>query len=736
MNYILKLKIKTQFVIYFTIFSLVIILSTSYFYVNKYKHDILLLHEKYGKSIIQNISPLILTDIIVEDYFRIQKTITKVCRDNNDIERIIVVDDYGMIISDTDMVNLSKKFVWDNNSNLSIFSMDLSVGKSRYGKVYLVLNKKRIKDELNNLYARVIFSSLIFLLVSILIGNILSKFFSNPIQILLRDIENYKNRNLINDAKDIVAPHEILILYRNFYEFINIIQDREDQLKLSFDEIKNMREFIQQIVDSLPFTIVTYNSQFDVTFCNNRLYQMFDISDPIINKNILEILEDKKLVELVALLKSSDEIEQKRFQFKAIPKKFFNISIFKIETSKGLQIGLLIDDVTVDVEKDNMIFHAQKMDALGVLAGGVAHDINNVLSAMKNVLTAIEMMDHPDEIKPMLKILEKAIYRGSNIVRQILLFSRKQDVQYKSVDIAKVIDGVVGILKSTADKSIEIKTEIDGDSYNVFGDGNQLEQAILNICINACHAMTIMRKDGKKGGLLTIKLGHYKNQRNNILNCVDKNYIIISISDTGVGIPRDEIPRIFEPFYTKKKINEGTGLGLAIVHRIVKDHGGDIYVYSEEGKGTTFNILLPLVQDESISENEVNDIDIKYNLTALVVDDDNLVLNANISLLKSVGIWVIPVEEPLKAVDTFKMHKDKIDLCIIDMVMPKMSGFDVAKGILSISPEAKIVISSGYYNDPSVEEFIKENQLAFLPKPFSLKELKKCLDAIGIKPAG
>lgn len=177
-------------------------------------------------------------------------------------------------------------------------------------------------------------------------------------------------------------------------------------------------------------------------------------------------------------------------------------------------------------------------------------------------------------------------------------------------------------------------------------------------------------------------------------------------------------------------------MGLAIVHRIVKDHGGDIYVYSEEGKGTTFNILLPLVQDESISENEVNDIDIKYNLTALVVDDDNLVLNANISLLKSVGIWVIPVEEPLKAVDTFKMHKDKIDLCIIDMVMPKMSGVDVAKGILSISPEAKIVISSGYYNDPSVEEFIKGHQLAFLPKPFSLKELKKCLDAIGIKPAG
>lgn len=734
MSFFIKLRIKTQFNLYFTIFSLLIIISTSYFYVNKYKHDIHSMFDKYGSNILENISPLILSNLILEDYFRIQETIKKVAKNNEDIERIVVVDNENIIISDTEITNLSKKFSWTPHEKFSLYAHDLKVNNVQYGYIYLVLNKTTISNEINNLYANVVIAILVFFILSLLLGDQIAKYFSKPLNKFLDSIEMFKNKKIAPSSESIIAPKEISILYVNFYEMIKTIQDRELKLESTLNELKNMKEFIQKILDSIPTGILTIDSGFKATFCNKKFYEMFNFNKSIIGENITDLFSSSDINDILSLIKNSKEGNFRRYQIKSKPKNFYDISIFRIDTDSGTNMGILIEDVTEDVEKDNLIFHAQKMDALGILAGGIAHDINNVLAAMKNSLTVISMMECPEEMKPMLGILEKSIYRASNIVKQILSFSRKQDIQYQKLKLSKLIDDVVNILRNTADKSIEIETIIENDNLEILGDENQIEQAILNICINSCHAMTLMRSDGKKGGKLSIRLTESNPKFLGLSELSNKSYAMISISDTGVGIPKDIIPKIFDPFFTTKKSGEGTGLGLSIVHRIIKEHNGGISVYSEECFGTTMNIFLPIEvgSETKMDENDITNI--RYSLTAFVVDDDKLVLESNCTLLRSVGIDVIPLDDPIKAIDTYQSNKDKIDICILDIMMPKVSGLELAKQILNISPSQKIILTSGFFNDANVDSFINENKLAFLPKPFSIKQLKECLNTLGIKP--
>ncbi|MCX8084223.1 MAG: ATP-binding protein [Calditerrivibrio sp.] len=721
MSLFLKLRLKNQFIIYFIFFTVLIILSTSYFYVNKYKEDINNVFDKYGQNILENSIPLLFNYILVEDYYRIQETLNHL-RKNKDIDRISLVDTKGKIIADTDISKLGLKFEGIQHEDLALFKKELRVNNLNYGTIYLYLNKSKIRDEISLLYGNVIVFVVFFSVAAIFIGTVISTLLTKPLNNFLNLIETFKTKRYIPSSENIIAPREIAVIYSDFYDMMRLIEEREASLNIAMLDLKNIKDFIQQIVDSLPISLVTVNSKLVITFYNSKFLNLFGLQGDLVNKNLADVLQNQDFDDIYKIIKESKEAFYRRMKLSTHPNSFFDITLFKIETLQGINIGISIEDVTEEVEKDNIIFHTQKMDSLGVLAGGIAHDINNVLAAIKNSLSVLKMMNCPENTKPILDTMEKSVYRASNIVKQILSFTRKQELKINIFSLNNVIKDILSILQNTADKSIEIEANIMDEELEILGDENQIEQALLNICINGCHSMTIMRSDGKKGGKLSIDV--VKVSKDN------QGFAKISISDTGVGIPREILDKIFDPFFTTKKAGEGTGLGLSIVDRIIRDHNGSITVRSEVNMGTTVDILLPISQLHSLKIESDKNLQERFDITALLVDDDNLVVESNIQLLNSLGINTISISSPLEAIDIFEGNKDKIDVCLIDIMMPKMSGIELSEMLLKIKPDLKIVLLSGFFKDPTIETFIKEKGLHFLQKPFSVDELVSVLKKI------
>lgn len=738
MSFIAKLGIRKQFVILFSALSIIIILSTSYFYVRKYEKTSKYLFNKYASNIIENIIPLTLDLILVEDYIRLHDIVKELSK-KEDVKRVSIVNLHGNIIMDSDISKMGSLFNPDDETGKYItkYEKELMVASSRYGKVVLYMDQIKMVREIRKIYSNVIIAIIVFSFISIWLSRILSDFFINPIQQLIDSIEKYKSDRTIDNKNDIIAPREILKLYSDFYDFVDVIKGNEKDLLISKKEVESLKNYMQQLIDSIPNGVITVDGSLRIRFVNRRFLDLFDLKETVVNKYLFDVIADFRMREIYNAITKSKEESIHMVKFDSFPNRYFDLHIFNIDSDNDINICISIEDITEDVKKDSLIYHAQKMDALGVLAGGIAHDINNVLAAMKNSISVIHIVGCPEDIKPIVENMEKAIHRASNIVKQILSFSRKQEAKREKFDILNIINNVVDILKNTVDKSIDIIVDIEEGDYTVLGDSSQIEQALLNICINGCHAMTIMRDDCEKGGKLRIKVRKF--------DCRDldmfegskyEKCFQITISDTGVGISKDNLSKIFDPFFTTKKSGEGTGLGLSIVYRIIKEHGGYITVYSELGLGTNFNIYLPVHDNLPEESSGTESLEIgKFNTTCLIVDDDDLILNSKSKLLESLGMNVIAVNKPEDAERIYRGNINRIDFCIIDVIMPKISGLDLAVKLMEINPDVKLILNSGFYNDQRVESFIKEKRIPFLEKPFGIHELLEAMKKLGIVPS-
>ncbi|MEF3255845.1 MAG: response regulator [Deferribacterales bacterium] len=734
MNFLGRLNLRTQFVILFSVLSVLIILSTSFFYINEHRKSAEELFDKYVNNIFDNSIPTIANFIIVEDYLKLQDLVNEIVK-NDDLERAVIVDKSDRIIMDSKGEKIGSLYNYDKDQlkyYLEIYERDIKIGKITYGKMIIYMNKHKLIADLNNLYMNMIIAVLLFSLLSIFLAYLSSRFFANPINLLIETIDRFKSGGIEEPAKDLIAPKEIMSLYYYFYTFVEIIKEREFELKRSVKEIEDLKNYLSQLLDSIPYGIVSLDSEKRIVFVNSYFKRLFGVKGNIEGNLFFDIFPMLQDDEVKNAVEQFNELSLRKKVFKGIPNDFYDIDIFKIYKGDDIYLGVTIIRVTEEVKKDAMLLHAQKLDALGVLAGGIAHDINNVLAAIKSSLSVMQMLNCPDEMKPIISTIEKSVYRASTIVKQILSFSRKQEIKKEQVDLKEVLNDVLDILNRTVDKSVEISVDLNEGVFNVFGDKSQLEQAILNICINGIHAMTIMRKDGDKGGRLSIKLSNiydYKDQhRRGIVK-----FAKIEISDTGVGIPSEDLEKIFDPFFTTKKHGEGTGLGLSMVYKIVKEHEGVISVYSEPGFGSTFVIKLPI---HELAENRQVNCEVtfmKFAGTVMLVDDDELVLDSNKNLLKTLGFNVIDVKNPEEADKIYELNRENVNLAIIDAIMPKVSGIEVANRLKSINSELKIILTSGYYNDPAVEEFISKQMGYFIQKPFSVIELIKLLEKIGIK---
>ncbi len=350
----------------------------------------------------------------------------------------------------------------------------------------------------------------------------------------------------------------------------------------------------------------------------------------------------------------------------------------------------------------SQLIQAQKMEAIGNLAGGIAHDFNNILTGIMGYTEFYmdAVRDRPKVHQGMEQVL-KAAERARDLVRQVLTFSRKTEHVKKPVILAQIVDEVVHFMRASLPTTIEMNPQISARSDVILGDPSQLHQVLVNLCTNAGHAM----KD--KGGILYIGLNKVVIDEDDLLKTPPikhGRYLLLTVRDTGHGISRGNLERIFEPYFTTKEKGEGTGLGLAVVHGIVKDHGGEIRVYSEEGHGTSFNVYLPLMEHRTEEQSDLVEAVLPgKGETILFVDDEQMIVDLNREVLENLGYRVVTETDPVKAIQVFKDGSNAFDLVITDKTMPHLTGFDVARAVKDIRADIPVLLCSGFQEKGDTE---------------------------------
>jgi PAS domain S-box-containing protein len=383
-------------------------------------------------------------------------------------------------------------------------------------------------------------------------------------------------------------------------------------------------------------------------------------------------------------------------------------------------------DVTKEELLQQQLLQAQKMEAIGTLAGGIAHDFNNILFA---IIGNTELaMDEIPEGNPASHDLEKVLTastRAAEMVKQILTFSRQGEVQRKPTDLTPIIKEALKFLKATIPANIVIKSSIEEDHGKIIGDPTQIYQVMMNLCVNAVHAM----KD--TGGVLTVDLNPvYIDQGSDLnhLNLPSGNYLRLIVSDTGRGIAPEILSRIFEPYFTTKNLGEGTGFGLSVVHGIVHGHNGEITVDSQLGEGTSFDVYLPVIDQESAPQEKDGPESLPTGSERiLLVDDDPMLVEMVKSKLEKLGYEIVAKTNPVEALGLFRENPERFDLVFTDLRMPVMTGDELTRKIKLIRPNIPVIMCTGS-GEPPIPEKIQELGITrVIPKPLLIKEIAETL---------
>ena len=364
---------------------------------------------------------------------------------------------------------------------------------------------------------------------------------------------------------------------------------------------------------------------------------------------------------------------------------------------------------------------AQKVEAIGRLAGGIAHDLNNLLVPILGYGEILLNDFSPDDPKhKFLKQIVNTSLRARELVRQLLAFSRKQTLEYRTLDLNKIIGEFKELLRRTIREDIEVNIILEQDACFIRADIGQIEQVIMNLAVNAQDAMP-------KGGKLTLETSIVELDEQYAKSHPDVqpgSYVMLAVSDTGCGMDEKICRQIFEPFFSTKG-EHGTGMGLATVYGIVKQHEGNIWVYSEPGKGTTFKIYLPVSSENSLETGipEKPPEDLNGSETILLVEDNKNVRELAHTILKRLGYTVLMEESGAKALELLALQKNPVHLLLTDVVMPGMNGKELFVKAAKKCPGLKVLYMSGYTGDVIAHRGVLDEGTAFIQKPFSIKAL-------------
>jgi len=605
------------------------------------------------------------------------------------------------------------------------------------------ISEQKIRAELDDLkQLMIIVGSILLLTIPAGLALFLSRMVSRPLTILRNNVKRIGSGEL-----DIHIEMSTGDEFEQLVVDINTMAEKLKILRSGLEgEIKERRlaeqmlavqtELLNNILNHLPHNIFWKDRQFIFLGCNKAFAVEAGLPHPedVIGKTDYDLPWkpeeadffrqcDRKVMDKgVPMLDSEETLtcpdgKEKTIVTSKVPLKDQDGHIF------GL-LGIFYD-ITERRQMEEAIKHTQKMEAIGTLAGGIAHDFNNILGSIIGYTElSIDDMDEHSRTQSYLNQVLKSALRAKDLVRQILTFSRKHQEERRPLKLSSIVKEEIKLLRSTLPSTIEIHQTIDDNAGMVNADATQMHQIVMNLCTNAAHAIA------GKAGTLEISLSsvtvteEYVKKYHHIL---PGPFLELKISDTGTGIDSTIIHRIFEPFFTTKAKEKGTGMGLAVVHGIVKDHGGDIIVQSQVGKGTTFTVLLPqVIRTANEKKNPAIEIQGGYE-RILLVDDEPLLLDLGETILTSLGYAVTVTNNSPDALDRFRHAPDAFDVVISDQTMPHMTGYQLAQQMLKIDPSVRIILCTGYSDTITAEKISAVGIKALLYKPFRKNELAKTI---------
>lgn len=506
------------------------------------------------------------------------------------------------------------------------------------------------------------------------------------------------------------------------------IRHEVTQRKLGEERISQQASLLDKAQDA----ILVCDLNFQLLYWNKGAERIYGwLAEDVFGRKINEILcfgNQEYIKRASAALTVADEWKTESDQITRTGQKLIIESRWTlVRNEKGEPDYYFVTntDITEQKKTEEHLLRAQRMESIGTLAGGIAHDLNNILSPTMMAVDMLLLNERNEDSRKWLNLIKEGTERGSELVGQVLTFARGMSGEHISVQVKHIIKEIAGVLKETLPKSISVKQDIRSDLWTISADPTQIHQVVMNVCINARDAMP-------SGGTMLIRASNISIDENYArmnLEAKTGNYVLLTVEDTGVGMPPEVIQRIFDPFFTTKDIGKGTGLGLATTLTIVKSHGGFINVYSEPKRGSRFSIYLPSAEksDEVIFGGVSSTLPLGDGKLVLIVDDEENIRNVAAATLSRFGYQTLTAVDGTDALAIYSERKEDIAIILTDLAMPVMDGVALIRTLREIDKDIKVVAMSGFTSEETETELKKLNVKSFISKPHSAETLLKML---------
>jgi PAS domain S-box-containing protein len=588
--------------------------------------------------------------------------------------------------------------------------------------------------------------SIIVLIITAAIGLIISNGITRPIASLVQGTAEISKGNYDYRIR-VQSDGELKFLAQKFEEMSVALKDKISQLAERNEELETIlrrlgetEKRLQTILDTSTAIIsvkdlqgkyLLINRRFETLYHHTREDAIGKTDFDLFPKEVAEVFRenDQKAIAAGGPLEWEEVAPQDGGIHTYISNKF---PLFDSNSVVYAVCGFSTD-ITDRKKLEEGLRQAQKMESIGTLAGGIAHDFNNILAIILGYVTRIERGKIDAEKLPAsLEALRKAAQRGAELVKQILTFARKADILLESVNLNDTISELVKMLDETFPKTVIFSLNLDRQLPSIVADAGQVQQSMLNLCVNARDAMP-------NGGTLSVvtRVVPGLSLMKKFSAAENRPYACIDVSDTGTGMNEATKARIFEPFYTTKELGRGTGLGLSVVFGIINGHHGFIDVESTLGQGTAFHLYFPIPPgfvESANQESKTSEVVAGGTETILLVEDEEILRELVKSSIEEKGYNVITAQDGVEAINIFSQHKDRISLVLCDMGLPKLGGWDAFKIMKELHPSVKVVFASGYLDPELKAEILKSGAIDFVQKPYDpddiIKHIRQVIDGI------
>ena len=527
------------------------------------------------------------------------------------------------------------------------------------------------------------------------------------------------SRRLIRDAKG--DPSEMVGVWSDVTE-----------RKLAQDELRESERRVHAMLDNLDLVAIMLDHDARITYCNDYFLRLTGWQcEDVTGANWFERFappdsDDELRTTFASLIAGNREIRHytNEIMTRAGERRLLQWNNSLMYSASGEVIGTasIAEDITDRVRLEQQLLRTQRLESLGTLAGGIAHDLNNLLLPILMGVTLLKRFDPNEQSLKAIENIERSVKRGSELVKQVLLFARGSETARASVQIAEIVHEVESIITSTFPKDITIEISLATDLSPVTGDATQLSQVLLNLCVNARDAMP-------RGGQLIISAANADGSDPDVLLQTAGPCVVLKVTDTGEGMPKEIIDRIFDPFFTTKEVGKGTGLGLSTAQGIITSHGGFLSVCSNAGEGSTFTIHLPAhpVNPAAIAASEDAGPPHGNGELILVVDDDVTVVSITKQTLEVFGYEVLTAEDGAQAIGIFSRRQADIALVLTDMAMPVIDGAALIAALNRMAPDVRIIATTGNPSAASMSKIARTGVTSILTKPYTAEQLLRTL---------